>query len=56
VQTSVNYALEAGSEIELLETTDKAGSTALFSSATRFGSSIIGNDGQMVDRRNGSMS
>ncbi len=45
VQTSVNYALEAGSEIELLETTDKAGSTALVLIGNEFGNNIIGNDG-----------
>ena len=45
VQTSVNYALEAGSEIEVLETTDKAGSTALVLIGNEFGNNIIGNDG-----------
>ncbi len=45
VQTSVNYELEAGSEIELLETTDKAGLTALNLSGNEFGNNIIGNDG-----------
>ena len=45
VQTSVSYQLEAGSEIEVLETTDKAGSTALVLTGNEFGNNIIGNDG-----------
>ena len=45
VQTSVTYWLAAGSEIEVLETTDKAGSTAIDLFGNEFGNTIIGNAG-----------
>jgi Ca2+-binding RTX toxin-like protein len=45
VQTSVSYTLEAESEIELLETTDKAGSTAMNLIGNEFANYIIGNAG-----------
>ncbi len=45
VQTSVTYWLAAESEIEVLETTDKAGSTAMDLFGNEFGNTIIGNAG-----------
>jgi Ca2+-binding RTX toxin-like protein len=45
VQTSVTYWLAAESEIEVLETTDKAGSTAIDLFGNEFGNTIIGNAG-----------
>ena len=46
VQTSVTYWLAAESEIEVLETTDKAGSTAIDLFGNEFGNTIIGNAGE----------
>ena len=46
VKTSVTYSLAAGSEIEVLETTDQAAITALDLVGNEFGNIIVGNDGQ----------
>jgi hypothetical protein len=45
VQTSATYILGAGSEVEVLETTDAAGTTALDLVGNEFDNTIIGNDG-----------
>jgi Ca2+-binding RTX toxin-like protein len=46
VKTSVTYSLTAGSEVEILETTDQAGTTAIDLVGNEFDNTIIGNDGQ----------
>jgi Ca2+-binding RTX toxin-like protein len=45
VQTGATYVLAAGSEVEVLETTDAAGTTALDLVGNEFDNTIIGNDG-----------
>jgi Ca2+-binding RTX toxin-like protein len=45
VKTSATYVLKAGSEVELLETTDVTGSTAMDLVGNEFGNAIIGNNG-----------
>jgi Tol biopolymer transport system component len=45
VASSVSYVLTAGAEIEVLSTTDNAGTAALYLVGNEFGQSIIGNDG-----------
>jgi Ca2+-binding RTX toxin-like protein len=45
VQTSATYALAAGSEVEVLETTFQAGTTALDLVGNEFNNTINGNDG-----------
>jgi Ca2+-binding RTX toxin-like protein len=45
VQTSATYALGAGSEVEVLETTFQAGTTALDLVGNEFDNTINGNDG-----------
>ena len=46
VQASDSYALRAGSEVEVLETTDAAGFAAIGLFGNAFNNTIIGNDGQ----------
>jgi Ca2+-binding RTX toxin-like protein len=45
VRASVTYSLAAGSEVEVLETTDQAGTTALDLIGNEFSNLITGNDG-----------
>ena len=45
-QTSVSYALAAGSEVEVLETSNSAGAQNLDLVGNEFGNIIVGNDGQ----------
>jgi Ca2+-binding RTX toxin-like protein len=44
VQASVTYSLAAGSEVEVLETTDAAGTTALDLVGNEFDNAIVGNN------------
>ena len=46
VQTGTTYVLGAGSEVEVLETTNAAGTTAFDLVGNEFGNTIIGNNGQ----------
>jgi Ca2+-binding RTX toxin-like protein len=46
LRTSTTYSLAAGSEVEILETTDQAGTTLLDLVGNEFDNTIIGNDGQ----------
>lgn len=48
VKASVSYALAAGSEIELLTTTNARGKTALNLTGNEFGQQIVGNNGDNV--------
>ncbi len=48
VNASVSYALSAGSEIEILQTTNAKGKTALNLTGNEFGQAIIGNAGANV--------
>ena len=46
VRTSVSYALAAGSEVEILETTNRVGTTTLNLTGNQFNNTIVGNNGQ----------
>src|SRR5215475_3762499 len=46
VRTSTTYSLAAGSEVEVLETQNQAGTTALDLVGNEFANTIVGNDGQ----------
>jgi Ca2+-binding RTX toxin-like protein len=48
VQTSVSYTLTAGQEIETLETTSTAGTTAINLGGNAFANTIIGNNGANI--------
>src|SRR5215470_926560 len=48
VQTSVSYALAAGSEVEVLEAGNPAAVTAINLTGNEFDNSIVGNDGQNI--------
>jgi Ca2+-binding RTX toxin-like protein len=48
VQTSVSYSLAPGSEIEILETTDRAAATAISLGGNEYANTIIGNAGVNV--------
>ena len=48
VKASVSYALSAGSEIEILQTTNAKGKTAINLTGNEFGQAIIGNAGANV--------
>src|SRR5262245_25103572 len=54
VRTSVSYALAAGSEVEVLETTDPTGTTPLTLTGNEFAQTITGNNGaNVIDGRGG---
>ena len=46
VKISVNYVLTAGSDVEVLQTTNPAGTAAISLTGNEVGNAIVGNEGQ----------